>query len=86
MKKVLAVVIVLLMLAGCAEVKDVKRSGDESGESRFVRIEETAIWRIVADKETRVMYAVSVGGYNGGTFTLLVDADGKPLLWEGELK
>ncbi len=86
MKKVLAIVIVLLMLAGCAKVKEVKRSGDESGESRFVKIEQTAIWRIVADKETRVMYAVSFGNYNCGTFTLLVDEDGKPLLWEGELE
>jgi hypothetical protein len=28
------------------------------------------------------MYAVSSGAYNGGTFTLLVDENGKPMLWE----
>ena len=31
------------------------------------------------------MYAVSLGYYNCGTFTLLVDADGKPLIYKGEL-
>lgn len=36
----------------------------------------------MADKETGVMYAVSNGGYNSGTFTLLVDENGKPLIWE----
>ena len=38
---------------------------------------------VVADRDTKVMYAVSRGGYNCGNFTLLVDADGKPLLWDG---
>lgn len=29
------------------------------------------------------MYAVSHDTNNNGTFTLLVDKDGKPLIWEG---
>ena len=37
----------------------------------------------MADKETGVMYAVSCGVYNNGTFTLLVDADGNPLIYKG---
>lgn len=35
-------------------------------------------------EEAKVMYAVSYGTSNCGTFTLLVDADGKPMLWEEE--
>lgn len=53
--------------------------------SRFVIIEQSDIWRVAVDQETKVMYAVSDGGYNHGTFTMLVDSDGTPLLYEGEL-
>jgi hypothetical protein len=40
--------------------------------------------RVEKAKDTKVMYAVSIGSHNGGTFTLLVDADGKPMIHEGE--
>lgn len=53
--------------------------------SRFVIIEQSDLWNVVADQETKVMYAVSAGSYNHGTFTMLVDSDGTPLLYEGEL-
>lgn len=33
-------------------------------------------------RETKVMYAVSGGTYNRGNFTLLVNSDGSPMLWE----
>ena len=52
--------------------------------SRFKRVELTSAWEIVADRETGVMYAVSRGMYNQGTFTVLIDADGKPLIWDKE--
>jgi hypothetical protein len=35
-------------------------------------------------KDTHVMYVVSLCTYNAGNFTLLVDADGKPLIYKGE--
>ncbi len=50
--------------------------------SRFIEIERAIGWKIVADKETGVMYAVSDGGYSHGIFTLLVDENGKPMIWE----
>lgn len=50
----------------------------------FVVVEETSCWIVVYHKGTKVMYAVSSGGYNEGTFTLLCDKDGKPLLWRGD--
>lgn len=32
---------------------------------------------------TKVMYAISDGAHNYGNFTLLVNADGTPMLYEG---
>lgn len=85
MKKVcilLAAFIFSIFLLACKTEKPGKN--DPSKSSRFVTVDNTSlIYRIVADKETGVMYAVSIGGYNGGNFTLLVDREGKPLIWEG---
>lgn len=50
--------------------------------SMFVEIECTDIWKVVYHKETKVMYAISSSGDNYGNFTLLVNADGSPMLWE----
>lgn len=81
MKKIIALMIVVLavVLTGCSEVED--KSSDMS---EFVIVEGTSSWYIVYHKKTKVMYAVSQGAYNGGTFTLLVNADGTPMIWEGE--
>lgn len=75
MKKVIALLLILLMLVGCG-----KTTGEDK---RFVTIEKEWDYRIVADSETGVMYTVSNGVYNRGTFTLLVDKDGNPLIWDG---
>ena len=74
--------IMAIMLTGCGATVD-KALAPES--SRFIEVESTSNWLIVADKETGVMYAVSNGGYNMGTFTLLVDENGKPLIWRKEI-
>lgn len=82
MKKVIAILLILLLLVGCGKTT---RAESESGEDkRFVTIETAWTYLIVADRETGVMYAVSNGVYNCGTFTLLVDKDGNPLIWDGE--
>lgn len=47
-------------------------------------VEDMSTWKVVYHKKTKVMYAVSDGSYNYGTFTLLVNADGTPMIWEGE--
>ena len=84
MKKLITVLLITLMilsLSACAtKTMDETVKGESS---RMVRIEEAGIYQIVYDKETRVMYAVSYGGRSYGVFTLLVDADGKPLLYRG---
>jgi hypothetical protein len=81
MKKIVIALLALMLLTGCAKVEKIEKPEAKSV-SRFVIVEETASWTVVVDKYTHVMYAVSNGGYNIGTFTLFVDADGKPLIYE----
>lgn len=68
-----------MIFAGCGGEK-----AEASSNSRFMRIESNFEWIIYADRETGVMYAVSNGMYNHGTFTLLVDANGDPLIYEDD--
>lgn len=91
MKKKLAILLSSLILAfslaGCGNAAVDKAYDTESEEkvpSIFTEIESTGSWRIVYHKETKVMYAVSWSSYNSGNFTLLVDENGDPLLYEGE--
>lgn len=83
MKYILLIItaLTILLATGCAKVEN-KTEQEPVDVSRFERVEFTAVWEIVADRETGVMYAVSRGMYNQGEFTLLVDADGKPLIWD----
>lgn len=76
----ITIIIMAFMMVGCAKVENAEPKEEIS---RFVQVEMASTWRIVADKETGVMYAVSCGVYNNGTFTLLVDADGNPLIYKG---
>lgn len=39
---------------------------------------------VVYDIRTGVQYWKSTGAYNYGSMTLLVDADGRPLIYEGD--
>lgn len=80
-KVIIATVIACTMLSSCKSVETAKGEDDTS---MFVKVETTICWEIVYHKDTKVMYAVSIGSHNGGTFTLLVDADGKPMIYEGE--
>lgn len=84
MKKIKVLVIALLcvvLIAGCSKkIESVNDNKEDT--SMFVLIEREGTWAVVYHKETKVMYVVSYGAYNAGTFTLLVDADGKPMLWE----
>ena len=81
MKKIIALMIVVLAVVttGCSEAED--KSSDML---EFTIVESTSMWKVVYHKKTKVMYVVSYGTYNHGTFTLLVNADGTPMLWEGE--
>ena len=83
MKKIAIALLALILLTGCAKVEEMEKPEAENV-SRFAIVEKTSIWEIIVDKDTHVMYAVSLGGYNAGTFTLLVDAEGEPLIYKEE--
>ena len=85
-KKILCLVIAIMLMltcVGCGSATMEKETTSNS--SMFVIIEggvET-YYQIVYHRDTKVMYAVSRGSYNQGTFTVMLDADCIPLLWEG---
>lgn len=83
MKKIIALILTMVLfccsVTGCAYAK-VETEKDEEN-SMFVAVEISGLWGVVYHEETKVMYAVSRGGYNGGNFTLLVNPDGSPMLW-----
>lgn len=84
MKKLIFGIAALLLvfgISGCATNK-AESIVDDDASSRFVEVEQSGIWSVVYDKDTKVMYTVSIGAYNGGNFTMLVNADGTPLLYE----
>lgn len=87
MKKALLIACILALcvtLAGCGTTVEKQTQAPNEVKSMFVVLEETMIWLVVYDRETKVMYAVSYGSYNSGDFTMLVNADGTPKLWKGE--
>lgn len=78
--KLICIIAALALLCGCGS--KVERAYDAETPSMFVRVEYSTDWQVVYHRETRVMYAVSNGYRNSGNFTLLVNADGTPMLWE----
>lgn len=75
--------VVTILLSGCSST-DLTQSEDNSQYISFVQVGRFNGTNIVYCKQTKVMYAISCGSYNNGTVTLLVDADGTPMLWEGD--
>lgn len=91
MKKKLAILLSSLVLifsmVGCA-YSEMDTTYDKEAEvlppSMFVEVERGDNYRIIYQKETKVMYAVSEDSYGEGVFTLLIDENGDPMLYEGE--
>ena len=82
MKKFVILLFASILFASC-NLSKVEKQPRLNEASMFVLIENTGAWRVVYHNETKVMYAVSFGSHNQGTFTLLGDRDGKPLLYKG---
>ena len=85
MKRFLAILMVFTLcaclLVGCGSPE----TGENvSKSSSFVIVEDGQGYYIVYHKDTRVMYTLSTASYNMGNFTLLVNADGTPMIWEGK--
>ena len=75
-KIILISIVMMFCLAGCT-------SSVAEVENRFIRIYSNDI-SVYYDKETKVEYAIKNNGHGGTSLTLLVDSEGKPLLYEGE--
>ncbi len=85
MKKLLTTSILCLsifLLSGCTKHQS---ASADSGKT-FITIERrhNPSYDIVYHKDTKVMYTVSRGYNNIGNFTLLVNPDGTPMLYEAE--
>lgn len=76
----LAALLLVFGISGCATNK-AESVVDDTASSRFVELESSGIWSVVYDKDTKVMYTVSTGYHSSGIFTMLVNADGTPLLY-----
>lgn len=76
----------IVMLTACNSIPQDKNAVSYD-DSMFVVCEDTSVskpYYVVYQKDTKVMYTVSNNTYNRGNFTLLVNPDGTPMLWEGE--
>lgn len=77
---VVVIMVVVLSLSGCGY--DKAQNTMVGNSPSFTKIERGEDCDIVYHKETKVMYVVSNRPYNYGSFTLLVNADGSPMLYE----
>ena len=89
MKKLVTIFIAIALCAclfmGCGSPQ-VSRSPiyNEDSSSMFITVEHVnKKWRVVYHEDTKVMYVVSCGDSNRGTFTVMLNPDGTPMIWEG---
>ena len=88
MKKIIISLLIMIgiVLTGWL-LKDVTISNNYAENERFIQIYKQSSlndrFRIYYDKETKVMYLIT-DIYKGGGITVLVDKDGKPLIYGEE--
>lgn len=89
MKRVLAVILLIMiccfMFVGCGRKNDVTTTTELDRRFKIIRDTNDGLGYcdIIVDTETGVMYLFRGAGYRGG-LTVMVDADGKPLIYEGD--
>ena len=82
---VLFLCVIVLLLTSCRATKAIQEAQKPVNNNMFEEVDKGSSYIIVVDKETKVMYWVSDGSYNRGALTLLVNVDGTPRIWEGEI-
>ena len=79
----LIIVSIILMFTGCASIRTEAKDVDDTDDGNtFILVDADYYCWIVYHKDTKVMYAVSRSPNNIGTYTLLVNADGTPMIWK----
>ena len=87
MKKVITILCICLLLTGCRETSEStevnnQQKESEQKKSEFITIENGWDYKVVYHRDSKVMYVVSLDTNNRGNFTLLVNADGTPMVYE----
>lgn len=85
-KKSMILVVVAYMifsLTGCAPEKTINDTDVTALSQYFVTISNEYGGKVIYDTRTGVEYWISIGTYNSGNLTPLIDADGKPLIYDG---
>ena len=65
-----------------SEQEKSEQEKSEQEKSEFITIERGWNYKVVYHRDSKVMYVISYGTSNQGTFTLLVNADGTPMVYE----
>lgn len=63
-------------LFGCMDSDCDDPEPENKPTAMFIEVDRGVGWRVVRHRDSRVMYVVG-----GGTFTLIVNPDGTPMLW-----
>ena len=81
----MAIALCACLLCGCGGSSvSTSSTYNEDAPSMFITIEYVGeYWQVVYHKDTKVMYVISGGSYNRGTFTVMLNPDGTPMVWEG---
>lgn len=75
-------VLSVFCFSSCDSEFEFARDPSSKYSSMFVIVEKSDWFAVVYHRDTKVMYSVSQGGWGGrGCFTLLVDSNGNPLLY-----
>lgn len=94
MKRILILISMFMLsisLIGCAPSAEYANEGHIShhksiqiGERTFIQLKDDLIdFSVYVDEQTRVVYAYS---HKTCMFSVIIDADGKPMLYEGEIE
>lgn len=85
-KTLILILLLIVILSGCGQriIQNEAKKEQDSYNTYFIRISSEYAGDVVYDSRTGVQYWRSSGAYNGGTLTVLLDADGKPLIYKGD--
>lgn len=84
MKKLAIMLALAISLSGCSGGNFNTEYENDENNGRFRKVYTEYPNTIYVDSETNVMYFWHCGGYSGG-LTVMVNENGQPLIWKGEL-